>query len=641
LRLYELAKPISMAYGNSSFSMDINLEKRVSTELEFQFDLQDLISASDDPVVADLFGDGGLFSVGAEGAGSLAVEAFAALDFGFGFDLSNILSPSLFVTDDTGITLGADIVAGTVAREFDADPQIIDVDSDTIYLPGNKYRYGDTVRYEPLAGGASAIGFTDGAISDVLQSGDELYILPLASDPDRVRLYRSWEDLEALNALDLSDIGAGTHRLSLGRPLDFKASIGVADLGDVTLAVKNAGANLSLRARAGLAPEPDGKYTFGIVDGEAVADDLDFDFSLRGKGVLDLPLYFPTEDFPLGASDRDFDGNGIPDNVLHVDTGFALSADNKFEFDGLRVVAPSLKNAFGLFFILNDPQNILDGLEGMFDGLQAGLTGIFDNVGMPLIGDALKNSEEIDRFLDDLREKILGREITPADPNAGTPAVYEGGIGEVLAPGIAAGKSTIQILQEELLKAIGDILVTQRFDRELGRYVSVPLITTSELEQLRNDLESPDTQVRTAAESLLAQRSKLVRLTLGPDYIQFNLMIGDNLFRKEVPLDFDVAVPALGLKIDSDVSVLLSMDYLLGIGFGFSVQDTFYVDTSGVTPTGEEFSLDLSATLKGQTDPDKQQVLPAEFNATLGFVGLDLKDMLPGTDPLDDGVPTG
>ena len=74
--------------------------------------------------------------------------------------------------------------------------------------------------------------------------------------------------------------------------------------------------------------------------------------------------------------------------------------------------------------------------------------------------------------------------------------------------------------------------------------------------------------------------------------------------------------------MSSDTQIELELDYALGLGFGFSGNDGFYVDVSGVTPEGEDLSLELSVTIPDNPDPN----LPG-FMAQLFFLEAEVWSM--------------
>ena len=174
-----------------------------------------------------------------------------------------------------------------------------------------------------------------------------------------------------------------------------------------------------------------------------------WNIDLVGSVDANLPMYFPTDSIPFGGTDKDRNGDGYGDHVLHVDGTFRGNND----FD-LNIAVPKfdLSAAFGLFKLLNDPQNIVDGFNGFFDGLADGIDKYLEPLNLPMIGDALSDAPE---FLRDLKTKV----VPPIEA--------------ALAPGIAAGKTTIEILQEEIIKSIGGQLFTQDLDAKWAAAVPI------------------------------------------------------------------------------------------------------------------------------------------------------------------------
>ncbi|MCH9022516.1 MAG: hypothetical protein IID32_07105, partial [Planctomycetes bacterium] len=185
-------------------------------------------------------------------------------------------------------------------------------------------------------------------------------------------------------------------------------------------------------------------------------------------------------------------------------------------------------------------------------------------------------------------------------------------------------------------------------DPTTGNTTYTPLISKADLNQLKADLNSANQTTKEAAQADLFTRSQDVQLTLGDNFIQFNFLIADSVFPKSptnpegiltVPIDFEIGAPGLGLNVDSDIEIRMS--YVFGFGFGFSTTDGFYLDTSGISPSGEELAFNLSATIPG-----------AKLTGNLGFLNLEISDVpvdavynLPGDPrdglPRDEGLPSG
>ncbi|MFC1857297.1 matrixin family metalloprotease, partial [Thermodesulfobacteriota bacterium] len=404
---YETNRVIHFSFENMAFTVKFSFEHHLLVDIPFQLDLQNLINQPGVPdVVKSLIGEGGLFEVGLDASGSIAIDAFMDFDLGLGLDFSYFFLPQFFVTDDTGITLGLEV---------------------------------------------------------------------------------------------------GT-----GDPLDFRASIAVPIIGNVTLAVKNGTANLSLIAHLGLVEETGGDHRYTLP--ELITSGLSLlDFNLGASARLDLPLYFPTPSIPISGTTRDLNGDGYADNVLHVDTGLSLQGG----FTGLNIVTPNFSNGFGLFMLLNDPEFIVDGLNGIFDRMN-GVADFFGDLNLPLIGDAMNDASS---FIDDLQALIVGDD---------DPLTQATGLHALLAPGIAEGKTTIEIMQDVLFQMLGDKLVLETYDPINGLYYYTPVQTPED-----------------------------IPLVVGNDFVNFKLLIKGTVFEKSIPIDFDLAVPGVGLDVDSDIVVKL------------------------------------------------------------------------------------
>ena len=100
-----------------------------------------------------------------------------------------------------------------------------------------------------------------------------------------------------------------------------------------------------------------------------------------------------------------------------------------------------------------------------------------------------------------------------------------------------------------------------------------------------------------------------IPFTADADMVQFDIALHQDLTALNVPLDFDIGLPALGLDVDGDVRVRASFD--LDIGFGFSRDDGPYIETSVV----DELVIRLLADVPG---------LSATGN--LAFLQLDVQD---------------
>ena len=276
----------------------------------------------------------------------------------------------------------------------------------------------------------------------------------------------------------------------------------------------------------GLEPRSDGRYLINL-DATLDSDELDatdLTTDLFASASAELPFYFPTDDLPLGGSSEDLDGNGVPDNVLRMGIDFGDTGSGSYGITNTEIVSPNLFSASAIFGLLNDPQNIIDGLNAMFNGMKGTLTTQFSSLGLPLLGNALQGATG---FIDDLRDDVVGS------------------FNDLLAPGIAAGKTTIEILQEGIFKGIGYLLVSDPGNNQALQ----SLISKVDHDDLLSRLASTDNTIKAAAEAELATRAKDIDLVLGEDSIQLNVLFGDVFSLAEVPLDFSAAIPALGFEI--------------------------------------------------------------------------------------------
>ncbi len=424
--------------------------------------------------------------------------------------------------------------------------------------------------------------------------------------------------------MDLSDIFAPRFLVDERSGITLGASVGTADGGDIdaslsfggllTAAVIDGTASASLTARLGLAQRSGGGGQYAV--SELVSLGLDaFDFTVAGDLQVDLPVYFPIESMPLGGSTADRNGDGFGDNVLHIGSGF----DNHGGFQGLEIVTPDLAGNFDLFAFLNDPGNILRGLEGFFDGLDKIADGI-DFVELPLIGGAP---------FDDLAASIRGIRAEVLGAKSG--GDYLDGLGKWLQdldrdpsnPGVA--QAVLEMIRTELFNALSPL--------------------NSEMFALVVPVLGPDGELQYDARGKLvtrvAQSAEDIELKLIDKGVAFNIRFGGVLVGERdeatgvisaaaLPIDFSAGIPGIDIAIDA--SLLTTIDYLMGIGLAISATDGIYLDTRGVSAAGEEIVLDISAELDvGDTAKGTLGFLAMQFEVAgatglHGHFGLDLAD---------------
>ena len=120
-----------------------------------------------------------------------------------------------------------------------------------------------------------------------------------------------------------------------------------------------------------------------------------------GQLVVDLPLFFPTDDIAMGGNTDDRNGDGVGDNHLYVTVD-----DFNAVHDTLTVTSPSFKGSIGLFSLLNsvDIVTVIAGQSGAPTGdpfqdgvlgtMQDVLSGDIFGISIPLIGDKLKTEAD-------------------------------------------------------------------------------------------------------------------------------------------------------------------------------------------------------------------------------------------------------
>ncbi|MCH5378103.1 MAG: hypothetical protein JJ992_29450, partial [Planctomycetes bacterium] len=188
----------------------------------------------------------------------------------------------------------------------------------------------------------------------------------------------------------------------------------------------------------------DGRYSVFIDTGSS-NDQLSDGLITAHTGTLtvDLPLYFPTADLPMGGSTEDRDGNGLADNVLYVE----ISDLNNFR-TSLDVATPDIKNSIGLFSLLNNIDIVTviagtgDAADEASNPLHAGILGNLEDlfrgeifgIHLPFIGDSLKDAANfIGGFRTDIRQ-ALDSLAAPGDEMVTVIDIVQGGLFEIFGP---------------------------------------------------------------------------------------------------------------------------------------------------------------------------------------------------------------
>ncbi|MBK8019188.1 MAG: LEPR-XLL domain-containing protein [Betaproteobacteria bacterium] len=141
---------LSVVFANQSIEFTLNLSKAFSDDIALDLDLGQLAGFTNTDG-NNLNGIGDLIDVG--GSGALSVEAAAALNFVFGFDLATPTTPRAYIRDDSNLALTAK-VSGT-NLDFDAalGPLGIFIRNGSVYLDnGSGVPASFTLSFKPVAG---------------------------------------------------------------------------------------------------------------------------------------------------------------------------------------------------------------------------------------------------------------------------------------------------------------------------------------------------------------------------------------------------------------------------------------------------------------------------------------------------------
>ncbi|WP_432470961.1 DUF4347 domain-containing protein [Amphritea sp. HPY] len=405
-----------------------------------------------------------------------------------------------------------------------------------------------------------------------------------------------------IELLDYAFIGDNTQiavEASAGAEnIDVEASLSISDsLPEIGFWIEDGIAVVQAAAAIALPQVSSGRYQ---LSGFNVSS---FSIDAGGTAALDLPMFLGTGSLPMGGSESDLNGDGIADNVLHA--GFDFDTTGLSNQD---VIAPDF-SGFNLIAFLNDPETILLGLEGMFGGIKTIMADQLGSLGLPFIGDVLKESGA---FVDQLRDNMLGEK---------TGGIYgSGSLGKSLQDAADNGDDVISLIREAMFNELGDYLQVAATDsdgnplfNELGNILyrdvqsadDIGLVLTSAGELTFNVL---------LAGSVFEGLDDYVERMGDPD--------GDGVFDTvikrflEAPINFDLSAPGLGLKTGPEDKIEISLDYFFGLGFGLD-QSGFFLDTAGVTEAGEELGLTLDASLSDGT----------KLTGTLGFLQMSLEEI--------------
>ncbi|MGE3312307.1 MAG: hypothetical protein AB7O66_20265, partial [Limisphaerales bacterium] len=273
--------------------------------------------------------------------------------------------------------------------------------------------------------------------------------------------------------------------------------------------------------------DSDGDGRHYLRDGLSFVSDLAV--NLEAGASAELPLFFPTETFPVG-SNRDDDGDGHPDNVLVIGIP---SLPDLFNGSGtpVRITAPDLAGLllnFNVCDLVTNAGVLLDGLDALLGMLQDGLQSEVLSRNLPLVGGGLGKAGD---FIAEFREGLL------ADLRA-------------------------------QLSMVGDPieLVKQAFWNVLGRPgLNLLVDATGQALGSMDDIDIACEQIE------------------GEVVLLFNIRLGQTIGvvdTEDDPIHFELGIPGLGLEVDGNVKI--EIGYSLNLYFGISSADGFFFDTNGL-----------------------------------------------------------
>jgi hypothetical protein len=298
-----------------------------------------------------------------------------------------------------------------------------------------------------------------------------------------------------------------------GSNLNFSAAIG-----PLGLFIKNGSALLdrdgsgSQKATFGITfQNPGARYYFGDnILGSVVVQ-------LTGQLHVSLPLYFPTENDPLGSPNQlVFVVNNLSDFLRGRVGSVAVSTPD---------ISSVLHNLNALLDLLRDPAVFQNGLDTLLAFLQNSLNSQVLDINLPLIGTHLKDAAQ---FIQSFRTNLIGMVRDKVEH---------------------PGSNLINTLQTGL---------TDLFD---SLHLLVGTVTLDGTNYY--------------------------------DTVQFNVHLHQNLAITQVPINFNLGLPALGLSVNSNIQVEVGWDF--DLRFGVNTNYGFYFDTSMRNP----LHVDLRVTTPG------------------------------------------
>ncbi|WP_375473913.1 DUF4347 domain-containing protein [uncultured Nostoc sp.] len=388
----------------------------------------------------------------------------------------------------------------------------------------------------------------------------------------------------------------GARLVGTGLDLDFKAgpiNIGINN-GTVVLDADGkadtkdyAGLLVAIDQKAGTLTD-DGLFYIGQ---ESFKDNLQV--KLQGGFDINLPVRIE-----IAGLDSKLSPIQVKTNPVYGDQGLtqlfkhlAKSADKGqqdpliMSFPDIRGEFEKLGGKFSLLGLINDPSFILDSVDTAVGTLEDVLSSNLAQ-DIPLIGDKLGDAAS---FLRDMRLGILGD----------------------LRRKLSGNGKAIEFIRETLYNILGPDKLNILLDTNKDNRISVDDVMVGWYDKLGN---------------LMQNWMVGGALPTGADAIQFDMDLGGNLVGTGMNLPLDFSIP--GFSLDINGGFALDIGWKFDFGFGFSLQDSFYLATNkdGSKP---ELEVGIKAYLDGSPN-DPKVITPFSGEGNLLFFKAKMKDNNPG-----------
>jgi Ca2+-binding RTX toxin-like protein len=558
--------------------------------LPFALDLKKLVQqmGGTNPAIA-AFLEAATTLVQIQGSGTLLVSASAQLDLSFGLDLSNPASIKPFFYDTTGVVLTAKVLGtnislqaslgsivgiwiknGTLTLDADGNPatNATNGDKGAEFRLGLKDNNGDGRHYFDE-------NWFDFDNIDLHLKGGASAVLPI---------FAPLESLALGGTADTNHDGYPDNDLVVDIPdlvrlfTDTSATAGVA-----VLRIPGGNNDLTITRTAGASTN----YAVALVENAGVGTGATVNFA---NNTLTIQIHSDatTASAVQTAINNYSAANPNKFTVAFSDPTGPNNGAGTFTVSKLTLIAPDFTSLFtGLDLcdiIASATGPLLDGLDKLLGEIQEGLDSVVSSTSLPLIGNGLAGAAN---FIKDFREGLLKS------------------LRDEVA---AAGGNGVTAVENAIKKAFWNTLGPGGLDILANATTGAPLDPSLGYGQLDVKL---DCDTGLAVKLQLKKEIALVDTSANP-------------------IKFDIGVPGFGLK--GDGNVIVSVGFVLQLGFGVNKEDGFYFDSSAPA-SNPELQIYFRVTIPSlhfsgqllflQLDIADNAAAPSKFE---GHFQVDLKD---------------